>query len=60
MTKEYQYAEQSWHTYYTKTKAAYTEANLEMKTEDVKACMRAYISSVKLDEYLASLKFKHK
>ena len=55
MSKEYQYAEQSWHTYYTKTKEAYTEKSLTMTTNDVKDCMYAYIHSVKLEDYLASL-----
>jgi hypothetical protein len=55
MSKEYQYAEQSWYTYYTKTKEAYTEKGLTMTTADVKDCMYAYIHSVKLEDYLLSL-----
>lgn len=55
MTKEYIYSQNSWHVYYTKTKTAYTEAKFDMKKEDVKACMVAYINGIKLDSYLLSL-----
>lgn len=52
---EHPYLESSWHVYYTTIKAVYTEAGLEMTERQVKDALYAYITPVKLEDYIISL-----
>lgn len=55
MNGEHNYCQDSWHVYYTTIKAAYTEAGLEMTERQVKDALYAYITPVKLEDYISSL-----
>lgn len=53
--KEYEYSPQSWHVYYKTVKAAYTEAGLQITDRQVKDALYAYITPIKLEDYISSL-----